>query len=298
MLTIPGAVVGPALRLIRANRAFVSEAGARRRIRERTLRPASYGPPSTLRSDVRVDVERLGDWPVYTVSPTGRPAIGGVVYAHGGGWVGEIAPQHWTLAATIAAETGAVVTLPIYPLVPYGTAAVAQDGVVELVRRSIERHGPTVLAGDSAGGQIALSAVLRLRDEGVVLPMTTLLSPALDLTWSNPRIPLVQPSDPWLATPGGRVFAEHWRGDLDITDPTVSPLLGDFAGLGPLTLLSGTRDVLNPDAELLVERAEAAGVTVDYHEGTGQFHVWALLPTRAGHAATQTIVRSVTRGLR
>jgi acetyl esterase/lipase len=62
--------------------------------------------------------------------------------------------------------------------------------------------------------------------------------------------------------------------------------------------LSGTRDVLNPDAELLVERAEAAGVTVDYHEGTGQFHVWALLPTRAGEAATQTIVRSVTRGLR
>ena len=59
MLTIPGAVVGPALRLIRANRAFVSEAGARRRIRERTLRPASYGPPSTLRSDVRVDTGGL-----------------------------------------------------------------------------------------------------------------------------------------------------------------------------------------------------------------------------------------------
>lgn len=298
MLLVPNALVGPALRLIRANRAFVSEAGARRRIRERTLRPVSYGPPATLRPDVRVDVERFGEWPVYTVGPTGREAAGGVVYAHGGGWVGEIAPQHWTLAATLAAETGATVTLPIYPLVPYGTAAEVQTGVVDLVRRSLDRHGPTVLAGDSAGGQIALSAALRLRDEGVVLPMTTLLSPALDLTWSNPRIPLVQPSDPWLATPGGRVFAEHWRGDLDITDPVVSPLFGDLAGLGPLTVLSGTRDVLNPDAELLVERAHAAGVSVDFHEGVGQFHVWALLPTRSGLAATQTIVRSVARALR
>lgn len=293
MLIIPNAAVGAALRLIRANRAFVSEAGARRRIRERTLRPVPYGPPATLRGDVRVDVEQVGGWPVYTITPTKRTITGGVVYAHGGGWVGEIAPQHWTLSATLAAETGAVVTLPIYPLVPYGTAKPVQDGVVSLVRRSLDRHGPTVLAGDSAGGQIALSAAIRLRDEGVTLPMTTLLSPALDLTWSNPRIPIVQPTDPWLGTPGGRVFAEHWRGALDLTDPVVSPLFGDFADLGPLTVLSGTRDVLNPDAHLLVERARDAGVPVDFHEGVGEFHVWALLPTRSGRAATQTIVRSV-----
>lgn len=298
MLVIPNAAVGAALRLIRANRAFVSEAGARHRIRERTLRPASYGPPSTLRREVRVDVEQVGGWPVYTITPTQRTVTGGVVYAHGGGWVGEITPQHWTLSATLAAETGAVVTLPIYPLVPYGTAKPVQDGVVALVRRSIDRYGPTVLAGDSAGGQIALSAALHLRDEGVTLPMTTLLSPALDLTWSNPRIPIVQPTDPWLGTPGGRVFAEHWRGGLELTDPVVSPLFGDFAGLGPLTVLSGTRDVLNPDAHLLVERARAAEVSVDFHEGVGEFHVWALLPTRSGRAATQTIVRSVAGAMR
>lgn len=295
MLIVPNAVVGALLRVTRANRAFITEAGARRRIRERTLRPAAYGPPSSLRRDVRVDVERFDGWPVYTVTPTKRRPDGGVVYVHGGAWVNEIVSQHWALAATIAAETGSVVTLPIYPLVPYGTATAAQGGVVALVGRSIERHGPTMLAGDSAGGQIALSAALRLRDEGVVLPMTTLLSPALDLTWSNPRIPVVQPTDPWLGTPGGRVFAEHWSGDLDLTDPTVSPLFGDFAGLGPLTVMSGTRDVLNPDAHLLVERAGAAGVSIDFHEGEGQFHVWPLLPTRAGHAAQRTLVASLTR---
>ncbi|KQQ03458.1 MULTISPECIES: alpha/beta hydrolase fold domain-containing protein [unclassified Rathayibacter] len=288
---VPDALVPLALRLIRANRTFVTADGARRRIRENALRPAASGPPSRLRPGVRVDVEQVGGWPVYTIRP--RRPVGGVVYAHGGGWVTEIAPQHWRLAARIADEASVVVTLPIYPLVPFGTALEARDGVLGLVRRSIERHGTTSLAGDSAGGQIALSTALALRDEGVVLPGTVLISPALDLTWSNPRIPLVQPTDPWLGTPGGRVLADRWRGALELTDPVVSPLFGDLAGLGPLTVFTGTRDVLNPDAHVLAAKAAEAGVALTLHEAVGQLHVYPLLPTRAGRAAQQDVVAAL-----
>ncbi|MFB2586634.1 alpha/beta hydrolase [Herbiconiux liukaitaii] len=311
MVTLPNGVVAPLLRLMRANRVFVSEEGARRRVRERELRPVPYGPPSRLRPDVRVDVAHT-DWPIYTITPrsgragagagtrTGEQAAprGSVVYVHGGGWVGEIATQHWHLAAQLAAEANTTVTLPIYPLIPFGTALEAADGVADLVRANLAVHGPTVLAGDSAGGQISLSTALALRDEhGIVLPRTVLISPALDLTWSNPRIPEVQPSDPWLATPGGRVLAEHWRGDRDLLDAVVSPLEGDLAGLGPITLFSGTRDVLNPDARLLVQKAAAAGVELDYHEGAGLVHVFPLLPTAEGRAARATIVRAVKTAL-
>ena len=276
---------------MRANRVFLTADAARRRVRARELRPATYGPPNRLRQDVRVDVS-LHDWPVYTITPIGTTPVGSVVYVHGGGWVNQIAGQHWHLAAQIAADANTTVTVPIYPLVPFGTAAVVAAGVVDLVRRNLERYGATSLAGDSAGGQIALSAAQSLRDDhDVVLPRTVLISPALDLSWGNPLIPTVQPSDPWLATPGGQVLAEFWRGDHDILHPVVSPLMGELTGLGPITLFSGTRDVLNPDAHLLVDKAAAAGVDLEFHEGDGQVHVYPLLPTAVGRAARATIVQ-------
>nr|WP_167951512.1 alpha/beta hydrolase fold domain-containing protein [Brevibacterium marinum] len=273
--------------------------GARQRIGERFLRPASYAPPSRLQG-VRVDRRLPGPkgWPVYDVEPS-TPAAHGtrseavVVYVHGGGWVNEIAPQHWTLIARIARETDQRVIVPIYPLLPFGTARGARDGVIDLIRTELGCGHQVRLAGDSAGGQISLSATLQLRDEGVQLPATTLLSPALDLTWTNPQIDVVQPYDPWLGRPGGRFLAQEWRGEDDLDDPVVSPLFGEMGGLGPLTILTGTRDVLNPDAHVLRGRAHDADVSVAWHEGEGQLHVYALLPTKAGDQAASTMVDSL-----
>lgn len=298
VVTVPLPVVTAYLRLTRANRTYISAAGARRRIHLRELRPLAYGPPAHLRSDVEVSVRHDQAWPVYTITPRKRTPRGSLVYIHGGGWVGEIAVQHWQLAAQIAAEAGTTVSVPIYPLVPFGNAHETVEGIAALVLSNEERYGVTCVAGDSAGGQIALSAALLLRDEHqLVVPRTVLISPALDLTWSNPRIPVVQPSDPWLGTPGGRVLAEYWRGDLDILDPAVSPLMGDLDGLGPITVYTGTRDVLNPDAHLLVAKAAAAGVDLDFRELVGQLHVYPLLPTKVGAAARRRIVAELRRAI-
>lgn len=297
MLDLPEVAVELFLRVTGANRTYVSADGARARIRRAAARPSPWGPPRRLRPDVHVDVARIGDWPVCTVRPTSGEPAGGLVYVHGGGWVNEISPFHWRLVAAVAAEARVAVTVPVYPLVPFGTAGPTRDRIVELVHGSLGTHGPTCLAGDSAGGQIALSAALRLREDGVTLPMTTLISPAVDLTWSNPRIPEVQPTDPWLGTPGGVVLAEAWRGGLPLTDPAVSPLFGDFSGLGPLTVFSGTRDVLNPDAHLLVRKARAAGVEVAFLEEPGQLHVYPLLPTRAGRSAARAVTASIANSL-
>jgi acetyl esterase/lipase len=294
MVTLPSGIVAPALRLTRANRIFVSAAEARRHVRSRELRPSSYAPPGHLHPDVRVDVEQRDGRPVYTVAPRVGTPVGSVVYLHGGGWVNEIVSQHWNLAAQIAAEANTTVTIPIYPLIPFGTAAGTAAFVVDLVRRNLDRYGSTSIGGDSAGGQIALSVALALRDDhDIILPQTILISPALDLSWSNPEIPRVQPSDPWLATPGGKVFAEFWRGDRELLDPVVSPLFGDLEGLGPITLFSGTRDVLNPDARLLVRKAASAGVALEFHEGAGQLHVFPLLPTATGRDMRAIVVSRI-----
>lgn len=298
-IRIPEPLIPVFLKVTRANRTFVSEAGAHQRIRERALRPEPFGPPTRLEG-ARVD-RRLPNplgWPVYDVEPANRAQNGEgqepvVVYIHGGGWVNEIRLQHWQLSARVARESRQRVVVPIYPLVPFGTAREVRDGVVELVREELDAGNEVRLAGDSAGGQIVLSVALELRDQGVVLPAVTLLSPALDLTWKNPRIDAVQPSDPWLGRPGGRVLAEAWRGADPIEDPVVSPLFGDMSGLGPLTILTGTRDVLNPDAQILRDKARAAGVQVSWHEANGQLHVYALLPTETGEQGARIIVESL-----
>lgn len=279
----------------RANAPFATEAGARKRLRERTLRPKPYGPPLRLHSGVDVSVTRHGaGWPVYTFTPRNTAATGSVVYVHGGGWVNEIAAQHWQLAAQIAAEAMTSVKVPIYPLVPYGSAREVVDGVSAAVLEATGAHGPTILAGDSAGGQIALSSLLQLRDiHGLTLPRAIAISPALDQSMTNPEIPVVQPSDPWLGTEGAKVFIDLWKDTLDVLDPVVSPLEGSLEGLGPITLFSGTRDILNPDSKLFAAKAAKAGVDLEFIELQGQIHVYPLLPTKTGRAARRKIVELV-----
>ncbi len=141
---------------------------------------------------------------------------------------------------------------------------------------------------------MALSSAIDLRDKhGVSLAGTTLISPGLDLSLNNPDIDGVQPHDPWLARDGTRVYVDHWRGELPIDHPLVSPLFADMAGLGPVTVFCGTRDIVLPDTRLLVGKLTEAGVTVTYHEEAGLLHVYPLTPTREGRMARSRIVAEV-----
>ncbi|MEE2035156.1 alpha/beta hydrolase [Rhodococcus chondri] len=294
MPSLPSRLLPGVMRAIRRNRKYVHPTVAAEHIVASSLRPRPYGPPRRLRRDVTVTVEHSYGWPIYTLAPTAAEPQGSVLYVHGGGWVNEIVSQHWHLAAQIAAEASTTVTVPIYPLVPRGTAEHVVSGVADLVRAGNDRYGSTCLAGDSAGGQIALSAAIVLRDEHrLTVPRTVLISPALDLSLTNPEIDLVQPTDPWLGREGTRVFIDHWRADLALDDPRVSPLFADLQGLGPLTLFAGTRDIIHPDTRLLVDKATAAGVDVDYHEGPGLLHVYPLTPTPEGRAARTVIVEQL-----
>ncbi|WP_204078969.1 alpha/beta hydrolase fold domain-containing protein [Mycobacterium riyadhense] len=286
------------LRITGRSRPYVSAQSARAHIDRRALRPQPYGPPPRLRSDVAVTVQRRLGWPIYTITANIGAPERIVWYLHGGAWVNEITPQHWQLAAQIAAEARATVIVPIYPLVPFAGAADVMPVIVELVADNVSRDGSVCLAGDSAGGQIAMSAALLLRDEhGVVIPRTVLISPVLDVSLTNPLIGAAESDDPWLGREALRVFADRWRGDLPLTDPRVSPLAGDLSGLGPLTVFTGTRDILNPDARLLAQKATAAGVDIEYHERRGLLHVYPLTPTPEGRAARAVIVERL-RGRR
>ncbi|WP_137787943.1 alpha/beta hydrolase [Sphingomonas sp. 3P27F8] len=264
-------------------------------VRAAALRPARFGPPKRIRRDVFIDRVDQHRWPVYSVKPVGMEADKSVIYVHGGAYYGEINPFHWRLIARISAEAHTCAIVPIYPLVPWGTALEAVEFISQLARDELrERPARGVsICGDSAGGSIALAVAMQLRDEGVQLRRTVLIHPALDLTLSNPELNAVERMDPLLRSDALRPIFEQWRGGLDLTNPIVSPLHGMMSGLGPMTVISGTRDITNPDTRLLVAKAREAGVEVDYREGEGLIHPSPALPTREGREARRQIVRAL-----
>ena len=180
--------------------------------------------------------------------------------------------------------------MPVYPLVQAGGTAESVVPIVARLSQSVE--GPLVLMGDSAGGTIAMSVSLLLKERERPAQLTVLISPALDMRMENPEIDEVQPRDPWLVKKGQLMLTEMWIGEHR-EDPILNPFLGDTRGVGRLVVFSGTRDLLNPDTRLFVEQAVATGADIEYHEQPEHIHLYPLLPTPEGKRARRTIVNAV-----
>ena len=286
------ALVPPIIRALGGKREFSSAALTLGRAEAHLLRPEPFAPPKSLDRRVRVSVRHVGDWPVYTVSPLAAPVRQRALYTHGGAWVHEISPFHWRLIAGLAASTGTQFTVPIYPLVPRGTAGAVVPAIADLAAELVAQAGAenVVLLGDSAGGTITLSAAMLLRDRGVAAPRDiVLIAPVIDMSFTDPVIYEIEPRDPWLNVPGPRAVAEKWRGALPIEHPLVSPLHGSLAGLGRIALFSGTRDITHADARTLVRKARAEGHPLDFHQRANMLHVYPLLPIPEGAEARRAI---------
>lgn len=256
------------LRDVDALRALVAEGG----------RPQRFAPPAPLRRAVHIARGTVAGRRCYRLSPrrggTGRH----VVFFHGGGFVNEITPYHWLFLTRLVRAAGCTIDVPIYELVPRVQAPAAVVSALAAVRELAPQQ--PVLMGDSAGGNLALAAAQGARDEGLsVSGEVVLLAPWVDVTMRNPEIAAVAPGDPML---GAAALAEAGRlyaGEGDPAGPPASPLHGDLSDLGRLTILTGTRDILNPDARRLRDLAIAApGTTVHWIEEPDMLHDWMVLP--------------------
>jgi cation diffusion facilitator CzcD-associated flavoprotein CzcO/acetyl esterase/lipase len=203
-----------------------------------------------------------------------------VLYLHGGGFVTGSPRTFRGLAAALSWATGAVVHLVDYRLAPEHPYPAALDDTLAAYRALLATGIPAdrvVLAGDSAGGNLALSAALRLRDQGEPLPAgLVLISPWLDLALTGRSVTEQARADPELRASWLRACARAYLGgDLAAapdTSPDTSPLGADPTGLPPLHVVAGTDEVLVSDADRLAERAAAAGVPVTYQRWPGMWH--------------------------
>ncbi len=272
-------VVAAYVRLTRS-RGFATREGGRRLL-ERVDPPPE--PPAWLRRRHRVEARDVEGHRVHAVTASGQPhEPGSVVYLHGGAYTSAIARQHWSLVARLARDTGRTVHVPLYGLAPQHDALEAL-AFAQAVAEGLPADEPVHLAGDSAGGGLALVLGQHWPQGAPPLAGITLIAPWLDLAMSNPGIDEVEPHDPWLTRTGLHVIADAWAGGLAREDPRVSPVRGELDRLPAVAVHVGTRDITLPDCRLL--RDLLGPGRVRYFEVEGAIHVHPLLPVPEGRTA-------------
>lgn len=231
-------------------------------------------------------------FPSYVLTPRESDPSRTLLYVHGGGYMSPIDQFHVRYATRLATALDARVVLPDYPLAPTHTWRDSHEPLVDLAARWAAPGG-LVLAGDSAGGGLALAVALALRDRGGPQPGHLVLhAPWVDLTTSTPETVEFAVRDPWLVLGKLHAYAAWWAGTPeDLGRPEVSPALADLTGLPPGLVLYGTRDLLAPGCRLLTCRAAAAGWALTSVEEPDLIHVYGLLPgiPEARRAFTRTV---------
>ncbi|KFL37245.1 hypothetical protein N788_10420 [Arenimonas donghaensis DSM 18148 = HO3-R19] len=221
---------------------------------------------------------------------------GAVLFLHGGGYTTGSPRTHRTLAAWLAHAAGVPVSVIDYRLAPeHPFPAALEDALAAYAALAAE--GPVVVAGDSAGGGLALALALKLRETGQPLPAAlVLLAPLVDLRADTPLPPV--PGEALLSEAWARANARHYAGN-DLANALVSPLLADLRGLPPTLVQFGSDDLLRPQVEALLEALARAGVHAERDFTPGRWHVFQLhagqLPS--ADAAVARLGRFVARAL-
>ena len=224
-----------------------------------------------------------------------RADAGVIVYMHGGSYVTGPVKQQWEWFARLCAGAGVAGLLIDYRLTPeYAFPAGLDDALTVIAHvQPALRGGGWLLAGDSAGGGLALAIAYRLRNEHRPMPGGLILSsPWLDVTMSNPKVRASESMDAVLTLRTLERGSGAYARGHDPRNPLISPLYGDPAGLPPIIVHTGNREMMVWDIRDWHEKCIQAGVEITYVEQPGGFHgypmVVAFLP-EARRALAQQI---------
>ena len=220
--------------------------------------------------------------PARRVSTPGVREDRGTLYLHGGGYVMGSLNTHQELMARVARATNAQVLGLEYRLAPEHVYPAAVDDAAAAYQWILEQGiaaSRVVVAGDSAGGGLALALLLVLRERGLPLPAgAVLFSPWTDLTASGDSVRTRAEADPMIGPGVLGPMAAHYAGSCAVGTPGISPLFGDLSGLPPLLIQVGDAEVLLDDSTRLHARARAAGVDSTLHNFAEAFHVFQAMP--------------------
>ncbi len=202
-----------------------------------------------------------------------------LLYFHGGGYVAGSVASHRNLLGHLAQAVGCRIFAAEYSLAPEFRYPAQVNDATAAYRSLVDQgYSPSrmALAGDSAGGGLAMSTLLALKDDNDPLPAAAvLISPLTDCEGTGESMKTKADVDPMI-TPGSlkNIMALFLGPDGDPKDPLASPLLGDVAGLPPILLQVGESEVLLDDSRRLAAKITEAGGEAELEVWPEMVHVW------------------------
>ena len=232
-------------------------------------------------SDATVENIDANGVPARWVTVAGADEDRVVLLLHGGGFSAGSLTSHQRLAADLSLACRARVLIPDYRLAPENPFPDGLDDCVTVYRWLLKegfKPGRIAIAGDSAGGGLAVSTTLTLKERNIDQPAALVaLSPWVNLSCDGETMESKAKDDP-ITTPESllRAAKDYLAGE-DPRDEMISPIYGDLRGLPPLLIQVGSREVLLDDSRKLAVRAKADDVNVTLEEWPGMFHVWHMM---------------------
>jgi monoterpene epsilon-lactone hydrolase len=228
--------------------------------------------------DIQQEATSIGGVNCVGVTIQGVRAEQVILYFHGGVYVIGTAAASVPLVGDLVRRTATravTVDYRLGPEHPYPAAVEdAQAAYEGLLGQGVD-PAQIALAGESAGGGLALATLLALRAAGTPLPSCAyVMSPYVDLTLSGETLTDKEAVDPVLSPEGLRVRVPDYLAGADASEPLASPIFGDLSGLPPLLIQVGSHEILLSDAVRLAGRAAVADVPVRLEVTPGVPHVF------------------------
>jgi len=252
------------------------KAGWRERIAAADAMWDEMAAPILAKAQATIETTHIAGVLCHDCLPMAGAAADGPVYLfiHGGAFIMGSGAFAKVLGARYAAAFGIRVVSVDYRMPPEHPFPAGPEDCVTVYKALIETIDPArvVIGGGSAGGNLAAAATLMIRDRGLPMPAgVVLLTPEIDLTESGDTFRTNQDLDVILKHGLPECNALYADGH-DLTDPYVSPLLGDFTrGFPPTLVQSGTRDLFLSNSVLIHRKLRAAGIDAE-------LHVWEAMP--------------------
>ncbi len=257
----------------------------------KTLQQAQASTPQEMRAvfesmaapappDIKCEPVNAGGVSAEWISAPGAALDRAVLYLHGGGYVVGSIKTHRDLMGRVSRAAKARVLGLDYRLAPEHPFPAAVDDSVAAYRWMLEqglKPARIAVAGDSAGGGLAIAALVAIRDAKLATPGAGVcLSPWVDLEGIGESMKTREQADPVVRRDMLTQMAAAYLAGKDSRTPLAAPLYADLKGLPPLLIQVGDAETLLDDSNRLAQRARAVGVQVKLEVWPEMIHVFQL----------------------